>query len=138
MLNIERLAYLLLTRSLPGVTVVPDLDVDSIDRFPLVTFTVTGGQALDLSGPKPAGWLATLSLTVFDDDMDDAIDLAGQVYDAVWSWNDPWAGLGAIDGVGHVADVDDSAVFTRVNTAQIGALSVTQMAGEFSFQAHQA
>lgn len=138
MLNIEQLFFKLLQQSLPDIEFAPELDVDSIDRFPFVTFSATGGNALDSSGPKPNGWDCFLSLEVFDDDLDHAIEVAGQIYDAVWSWNDPWGGTNSVKDLGHVAEIDDQSIFTRVGSVAIGSRSITQLAGSFTLQAHQA
>lgn len=142
MLNLEKLVYELLVRSLPDhYTVIPELDVsDGVDDFPLVTFTVTGGEGIDTDAGKSSAWDAGLTLSVFDDDMDDAIAVAGTVYDAVWSWDDPWAvgDPGKIPGLGRAAEIRDQSIFTRTGTVPIGAIAITQLVGEFGLQLHKA
>lgn len=138
MLNSEQLLYTLLTRGLPGIAVVPELDVTSIDDFPLVTFSVMSGNAVEGSTSPPKAWDAMLALSVFDDDLDDAIALARRVYDLVWSWDDAWAGANIVDGLGHATEIADQSMFTRIGTVAIGARSVTQLSGSFDLQVHAA
>lgn len=137
-LDLDLLVYTLLTRSIPDVPFAPDLDVDSIGRLPLVTFTVTGGAAVAGSPAPPFAWDASLALSVFGEGIDEARATAGRVYDAVWSWDDPFNGLGIIDGLGHAAAIDDESLFTRIGTVDIAARSITQYAGSFGLQLHKA
>lgn len=137
MLDLEKLIYELLKKSLPDVTILPDVEVDSINHFPLITFTVVGGSALDLSGPRPNGWEADLSISLFEDDIDKAKALALTVYDVVWSWDDPFNDAGRIEGLGNAASIDDKSIFTRVGSVAIDDLTVTQMAGEYSLHLHE-
>lgn len=138
MLNAERLIYLLLERGLPDITVVPDLDVDAMNHLPIVTFTVTGGSAVEGSPSPPTAWDANLSLSVFADDLDAAIALASQVYDVVWGWDDIWNGTCIIDELGHVAGIEDQAVFTRIGSVAIDVRTITQLNADFNLQVHQA
>lgn len=138
MLNTEKLIYMLLKRGLHDVAVIPELDVTSIDDFPLVTFSVSGGNAVLGSSSPPKAWDVVLNLSVFHDDLDAAIDLAGRVYDIVWGWDEAWNGTGIIDSVGHAAEIEDQSVFSRLGTVAIGNRSVTQLAGGFGLQVHDA
>jgi hypothetical protein len=134
MIDAEKLIYDLLTRDLDdGVTVMPAIDVDVMDTLPLVTFHVTVGQAIDNSSP-PQGWVVTLNLDVFDDDLDDAKNLSFALYDVVWAWGNGFANPPAlIEDVGGVAhdSVDDNSIFTRVLTVEVESKRVTQYAGSF-------
>lgn len=138
MLNIEELAYRLLKRDIPGVAILPELDVDTIEELPAITFAVTGGEQINADGGKPSAWACHLSLNVFDVSMDAAFKVASRAYDAVWAWDDPWAGL-AIADFGWMDEISDASIFTRIGgDSDIDAHGITQFAGEFDMQAHQA
>lgn len=140
MLNIEKLTYLLLARTFPDLTVAPELDVHEVgqNEYPILLFSVTGGNAIDGgSGKKPSAWDCVLNLSIIDNDLDSAITLADTVYDGVWSWGNAFSPAGIVDGLGHVAEIEDQSVFTRVSTVIVNDRSITHMAGSFTFQAHQ-
>lgn len=146
MLDMEALIYQLLRRTLDGigptltvpatVDLKPDLEADSFEHIPLVTFTITGGQAVDGSVSPPKAWEATLSLTLFADGMDAARELAGKVYDGVWLWDDPWKTDGHIEGVGHATSLDDQSLFTRTSQGAMDERLVIQMDAVFGLQLH--
>lgn len=141
MLDFEALCYQLLTRSLPDITIRPEHEVDEVDGFPIIMFTISGGNQLAGIAGKPLAWDANLSLSVFDTSLDSARALAGRAYDAVWAWDDPFAlpPAGLIDELGHAAEIEDQSVFTRVGTADIGdSRFVTQYDGRFGLQLHSA
>lgn len=134
MIDAELLIKTLLDRDMPaGATAVPSIDVDVMDVFPMITFHVSVGQAIDNSSP-PQGWTVTLDLDVFDDDLDDAKALAFAVYDIVHAWADGFAIPPAIvNDVGYVShdSVEDNSIFTRVLTVDVESKQVTQYAGSF-------
>lgn len=130
MIDAEVLAYSLLERDQADATVRSDIDVEVMDEFPFVSFSIVVGEAIDNHAP-PSGWTASLTINIFDDDLDRAKARAHAVYDAVWAWRDPFAGLGIIPDVGHVSDVADQSIFTRVVTAEVEKKWVTQYAGSF-------
>lgn len=148
MLDLEKLAYRLLARSLDGIRLTksqyndrpidikPDIDADDFEHIPLVTFTVTGGDAADESVSPPRAWNGTLSITAFGDGDDATRELAGILYDAVWSWNDPFSGAGIIAGLGHVSEISDRSIFTRTSEAELGERVLTQMDGGFDLIFH--
>jgi hypothetical protein len=129
-IDAEVLAYRLLERDQADATVRSDIDVTVMDEFPFVSFSIVVGEAIDNHAP-PSGWTASLTINIFDDDLDDAKARARAVYDAVWAWADEFAGLGIIPGVGYVQDVADQSIFTRVMTAEVENKWVTQYAGSF-------
>ena len=134
MIDAEAVIYQLLVRDLPDdVTVRPAIDVDAMDVFPMVTFHVNVGQAVDNASP-PRAWTVTLDLAVFDDDLDDAKDLSFALYDIVWAWGNGFSAPPAIvDDVGGVShdSVEDNSIFTRILTLDIESKQVTQYAGSF-------
>ena len=139
MLNLELLIYTLLRNGLDqSITLAPELDVDSIDAFPLVTFTVTGGSAVQGSSSPPTAWDVGLLLNIFHDDLAEASQIASDVYDLVWSWDDVFGGTGIADGIGHAGEVDDQELFNRAGTVHIDSRSVTQYSGSFNMQLHDA
>lgn len=140
MLNIERLVYVVLSQIEPDVlNVAPDLDIDSIDEFPFMTYSIETGAALDGVQSRPTAWAVQLNLNLFVEGLDEAIDLAGIVYDAVWSWNDVFGSRpGFVEGLGHLTEVDDQSLFSRVSSVVIRGRGITQLAGSFVLQAHSA
>jgi hypothetical protein len=133
MIDAELLIKTLLDRDTPeGVLILPAIDgIEYPGVFPLMTFAVSVGQAIDNHAP-PAGWEATLDLNIIDDDLDDAKALAFAVYDAVWAWADPFSpSVGIVANVGSVNDVGDNSIFTRVSTVEVESKWVTQYAGSF-------
>ncbi|WP_382307283.1 hypothetical protein [Herbiconiux sp. UC225_62] len=132
MIDAEVLAKKLLDAAVPdGVTVMPDIDADAWDEFPLVTFRISVGQAVDNHAP-PSAWIATLDINILDDDLDDAKALARGLYGAIWEWADPFAGKNIVEDVGSVNDIEDQSIFTRVATVEVESKWVTQYAGSFS------
>jgi len=139
MLNLELLIYTLLRNGLDeSITLAPDLDVDSIDTFPLVTFTVTGGSAIQGSSSPPGAWDVGVLINIFHDGLAAASQVAAAVYDLVWSWDDPFGGAGIATGLGHAGEVDDQELFNRAGTVHIDSRSVTQYSGSFNMQLHDA
>jgi hypothetical protein len=130
LIDAEVLAYRLLDRDQDDATVKSDIDVTVMDEFPFISFSIVVGQSIDNHAP-PAGWVATLNINIFDLSLDAAKARARKVYDDVWMWADPFAGLGTVDGVGHVSEVADQSIFTRVATAEVESKWVTQYAGSF-------
>jgi hypothetical protein len=137
MLDLELLAYKLLTATMPeGITILPAHEVDEIDVMPLVLFSVSGGNAVDGSPSPPFAWDVTLNLSFYAATLDDAKALAGEGYDAVWSWDDPWAGKGIVEDLGHAAEITDTALPTRTVTVDVPGHSITQYDGSFGMQMH--
>ena len=139
MLDFEALVYQLLKQSIPDIEILPEHEVDEIENFPIIMFTITGGNQLAGTSGKPLAWDANLSLSFFHTTLDDARALARRGYDAVWSWDDPWSTAGQIVDLGHAAEIEDQSVPTRVGTADIGdSRFVTQYDGRWGLQLHSA
>lgn len=139
MLDLELLAYRLLTRSLgDACKVQPAHEVgDTIDHLPLVLFQVTGGNAVDGSPSPPFAWDTNLELNIYADGLDAAKALTVIVYDAVWSWDDPFAELGIDYTLGHVTAISDQAIPTRVASVDYDGHNLTQYNGVWSMQMHE-
>lgn len=123
----EQLIYKLLQTTAPeGSTVIADLDVDSIEDLPCITFVVTGeGQ----TGNGPGLWDATLLVNVFADD-DTAFTVCKALYRGIHLWEHPDHGF--IEGIGAVEEVGDVSKFSRlVSGVQMIGKSVTQYSGTF-------
>lgn len=146
MLDMDELTYKLLRRTLDGIgptlstpaeiDLKPDLEADAFEHIPLVTFTITGGQALDGSTSPPKAWEATLSITVIGEGLDATREIAGRIYDGVWLWDDPWKPDGLYEGIGHATEIDDQSLFTRTFDGVMDERSVTQMDAVFGLQLH--
>jgi hypothetical protein len=142
----DRLIYQLLRRGLPEtLAVYSSIDVKAVESYPLLTFRSTGGAGLTNGGSTmPQAWLWDADLILLHTDYDELRVIAGHVYDLVHSWGqDPWAdesGVipGLIPGLGHATAVTDRSLFSRVNEADVGGHTVTQVLGSFSMQLHQA
>lgn len=135
----ERLIYELLKKGLADhMTVAADVDVDEMERYPTLTFALTGGSAIEGTVGIPRSWDFGLSLDLFHDDLDEAKQLAGLAYEWVWSWDDPWILNGTIPDVGRANEIFDRSIFTRVGTAPISDRHVHHLAGSFDLQIHAA
>lgn len=131
----EQIVYTLLRRDIAsrvsGVDVVADLDVDSIENLPTVTYSLSGGSQ-DSNGRGL--WEFTLSLNIFAEDAD-AFDVAAAVYAAVWSWDEP--GVAVLPDLGSVNAVEDvSAPGRLVSGIQMIGKHVTQYVAVFALTLH--
>jgi hypothetical protein len=142
----DKLIYQLFRRGLPDtLAVAPTIDVKTIEQYPFLAFNSTGGQGLTNGGSTmPQAWAWDVDVNIFHTDYDELRVIAGHVYDLVHSWEqDPWAdesGVipGLIPGLGHATAVTDRSLFSRINAADVGGHTVTQVLGSFSMQLHQA
>lgn len=140
MLDLEELAYRLFRDPMDSsVDVTSELDVDTVDRVPLLTFRVIGGPSINGGHGVPSAWNCELVVDLFDEDHERCRALARSVYDLVHSWNDIFAGTNIIDGLGHVSEVVDRSLFTRIFDGPVeGNTHITQMSGSFGLQLHAA
>lgn len=139
MLDGDALLYQLLRKGLaPEVTLKPDLEVDTIDRVPYVTYTGVGGNSIADNGVTPIAWTWTLVVNVFHTDLDEAKDVAEAVYDLVHGWNDVWGTSHKIAGLGHAAEVSDLSLFSKTGQADIPGHTIQQLTGQFLLQLHKA
>lgn len=135
LIDAEQLVYTLLKRDVESriaeVLVLADLDVDSIENLPVVTYALSGG------GQESNGrglWEYTLSLNMFAED-NDAFDVAKAVYEAVWSWDEP--GVAVLPGIGSVNAVADVSAPSRlVSGVQMIGKHVTQYTAAFALTLH--
>jgi hypothetical protein len=129
----EQLIFALLRRDLASsVGVAAELDVDSIDSLPFVTFIVTGG---DQGANGPGLWAASLALNVFAQGQDEAWVTARAVYGAVHKWDTPGASiLDAAPELGYVSRVTDLNKFSRVGSVEMQGKNITQYLGTFELK----
>jgi hypothetical protein len=106
--------------------------------LPLVMFAVNVGNAIPGSVSPPGAWEGSLDLTVFADTIDRAREISGEVYDAVWTWDDPFGVNHIVPGLGHVGEITDQTVFSRTGTVDLPTFSQTQYDGSFGLQLHRA
>lgn len=120
----------LMTRLLdyPGLTVAPDVDVDSMDALPLLTISGYNGHAISNAGYLGRGFEWTLSLSLFTDGgLEQAVDLADTVYQLVQEM----AGKG-VENVGAVNSVDDVSMFDRIGAASLPDKTIVQQSASFT------
>jgi len=128
MVDAEQLIYFLLRRDVPAeFAVTSEIDVDSTDNLPLVTFAI-GGDGQSDNGPGL--WHIVLDINVFGAGRGPAYDSALTVYDAVSAWND--SAPAVLPGVGWVHSVNDVSLFSRLASANINGRNVTQYSGSFA------
>lgn len=124
LLDDERLVYTLLTEDAGAIgTIAADLDVESIDQVPFITFTTVGeGQTRGVGF-----WPVTLTLSVFAE-ATNAFEITQQLYAVIHGWTGR-----VVPGVGGVQDVDDIAKFGRIgsNVDMIGK-TISQRTGSFA------
>jgi len=135
LLDGEQVVNALLIRGLPEeIDIAADLDVNSIDELPCLTYTLNGdGQ----SENGPGLFTYTLTLSAFGDGLDQTFALAKAVYACVWSWDqDPQLTHVINDEtnrlIGWVEDVEDVSSFSRVGSVDMVGKLVTQYVGVFS------
>lgn len=123
----EQLVYLLLKRDLvDSVTLAAELDVESIDSMPFVTFNLRGG---DQSGNGPGLWSCPLTIRVFAEGQDAAWELCSDLYRAVHMWAE--SGHSTVAGLGYVAVTTDLSKFSRDASVQMKGKNITQYTGSF-------
>lgn len=123
----ELIIFTLLKRDLPdSVTIAAELDVDSIDHLPFVTFSVRGG---DQVGNGPGLWNVPVTFRVFAEGQDSTWELCRDLFTIVHEWATP--GASTLTGLGHVSAVDDVSKFSRDATVDIQGKNVTQYSGSF-------
>lgn len=112
----------------PGLTVAPDVDVDSMDHLPLLTISGFNGHAIGNGGYQARGFEWTLSLSLFTDGgLEQAVDLADTVYQLVHGME----GYGIAD-VGAVNSVEDSSMFDRIGAASLPDKTIVQQSASFT------
>jgi hypothetical protein len=127
----EQLLYALFTRDLaPGTQCAAELDVDSFDDLPLVTFVTTAG---DQNANGPGLWSVSLTVNVFADGQDAAWAVCKTVYGVIHAWATPGGGvLAGLPELGHISRVEDVSKFSRTATVDLGGKNITQYAGLFT------
>jgi hypothetical protein len=112
----------------PGLTVAPDVDVDSMDTLPLLTVSGFNGHAISNGGYQVRGFEWTLSLSLYTDGgLEQAVDLADTVYQIVHGME----GAGIV-GVGAVNSVEDGSMFDRVGAASLPDKTIVQQSASFT------
>lgn len=123
----ELLVYTLLKRELPeGATLAAELDVDSIDTLPFITYNVRGG---DQSGNGPGLWSSPLTIRVFAEGQDAGWELCRDLYRVIHLWAEP--GNSTVPGVAYVTNVTDLSKFSRDATVAMEGKQITQYTGSF-------
>jgi hypothetical protein len=128
MLDIEQLLFTLLVRDQPtGLKWQQNVDVESIDNFPLGTYDYHGfGQDANGDGL----WSVILDLNLLLDDPATAFSTVSAVNDSVHLWADNQTGI--VPSVGHVQSVKDLSIFSPANDPTIPGRLVMQYAGSFT------
>lgn len=123
MIDAGSLFYSSLVRDLDSsVTVVAELQLDTIDNFPTVSFSWSGaGQ----TGNGTELWFGFLDLNVFDD-VNSAFGNASAVYDLVHAWPNQVAEFGWVESV------TDQQMFSPVPSPVVAGRQVVQYAGSFA------
>lgn len=123
--NMHKLAQSILEHEkYPGLVVINDLDADSGEHTPVVSWTVING------GQQSYGlWSVILALTVLcvPSDMD---ELLPHLYAQVVSWNEPGVGILAEDQFG-VETVTDMGVFDATSQGILNGKHVLQFNAQF-------
>lgn len=124
----EQLVFALLSRDLDdSVTVAAELDVDSIDTLPFVTFLSAGGEQ---GSNGPGLWSVQLTVNVFGDGSTAAWETCRAVYRAIHAWAKP--GASSLPNLGHVSRVTDLSKFARVAAVAMQGKQITQYVGTFT------
>jgi hypothetical protein len=107
--------------------VAADVDVDTIDELPAITYTATSTGETD-NGLDTV----TLSVNVFAESIDEAFRVAQKTHNVIWTWDaDPSGAM--VDGVGWIQDVEDVSTFSRVGTVTVMVgRSITQYVGVYT------
>lgn len=127
LLDDELMIFTLLKRDLdPSVMVASELDVDSIDHLPLVTFSIRGG---DQMGNGPGLWSTPLVLNVFAEGQDDTWEVCKALYRIVHEWTIP--GNSTIPNVGYISSLTDLSKFSKDPSVSMQGKNVTQYTGSF-------
>jgi hypothetical protein len=141
MLDLSHLMFQLLRRPLPyTITIRDEVDVDTIDELPTITYRLIPGPSIDGgTGKPPSAWACELGLDIFAPNFKDATKLAGEVYDLLHTWNDVWGEAHIIPELGHASKVEDRGLFSKVYDGPLDSeTSITQLSGLFGLQLHQA
>jgi hypothetical protein len=123
----EQLIFQLLRRDLDdSVQVASEMDVDSIEDLPFVSFSLSGGEQ---DGNGPGLWRSSLTLNVFDKSQDSAWETCRELYRSVRTWEIP--GESSIEGLGYVSSVTDMSKFSRIATVTLQGKNIVQYSGMF-------
>lgn len=122
--DIELLMVGLLDQALPDVTVMAEVDVDSVDRLPLVIVRPVTGAMISNGAPN-LGWSWLVALSILAQGHQAASDLADDVYGIVHGFEDQQA---VMAGVGCITHVEDNSMPTRTATS-VTADNLTQYDG---------
>lgn len=127
LLDDELLVFALLKRDLPeSVTVGAELDIDSIDHLPLVTFGSVGGNPVSNG---PGLWSIPITFRVFAEGQDATWELCRDLHEAVMNWALP--GVANAEGIGQVHAVSVVSKFSRDATVDMQGKNVNQYSGSF-------
>lgn len=122
MIDAGSLIYGLLTAAVPAATVTDEVDLDTINSFPTIAYSVSGpGQTANGDGY----WNVFLDLNVIGDTTN-AFSTASALYDAVHAW------AGVSTQFGWVHEVTDVSLFSTVPTPTVAGRQVVQYAGSFA------
>lgn len=123
----ELFLFTLLKRDVPsGAVIAAEMDVDSIDNLPLITFSARGG---DQAGNGPGLWTCPLTIRVFAEGQDSTWELCRTLYRIIHEWEIP--GNGIVEDVAVVSTVTDLSKFSRDASVDMQGKNVTQYTGSF-------
>lgn len=111
------------------VDVADAMDVDAIERLPLVLVAANGGTMVGNGGPGLHASSWTVSIVILHEDKGKCSALSDHVYGLMHGFHDS---LASIAGVGNVVLVDDISIPSHSTTTITPAGGLTQFDGAWS------
>lgn len=136
--DVEALMVALTSRDMTQATVATQPDTDTADRLPFIVISCGNGTIVAEDANLSKVWNWTVHFMVVAESKEEASDLADELYEKVWSWDNPWNGSGTIPGVGAIAEVGDISAPSETATTVTPAGGLSQYDATFSINVRKA